>query len=83
MRTTLDIDDDVLAAAKELARKEGATAGQIVSRLLRNSLTGAQQSDRSPSRRGGGVAGFRPFAAKSGVVVTNDLVNALRDSEGI
>jgi Arc/MetJ family transcription regulator len=40
MRTTLDIDDDVLAAAKELARHEGATAGQIVSRLLRRSLTG-------------------------------------------
>ena len=31
MRTTLDIDDDLLAAAKELARRENVTAGQVVS----------------------------------------------------
>jgi hypothetical protein len=36
MRTTLDIDDDLLAAAKELARRERSTAGQVVSRLLRH-----------------------------------------------
>jgi hypothetical protein len=28
MRTTLDIEDDVLQAAKELAQREGRTAGQ-------------------------------------------------------
>ena len=28
MRTTLDIDDDVLQAAKELARSEKKTAGK-------------------------------------------------------
>jgi len=39
MRTTLDIDDDVLAAAKELARRENSSAGRIVSRLLRDALT--------------------------------------------
>ncbi len=30
MRTTLDIDDDLLHATKELARREGLTAGQVV-----------------------------------------------------
>jgi hypothetical protein len=48
MRTTLDIEDDVLAAAKELARRQGVSAGQVVSRLLRYALTGemrAQPSD--------------------------------------
>jgi hypothetical protein len=40
LRTTLDIDDDLLAAAKELARREHSSAGKIVSRLLRDSLTG-------------------------------------------
>jgi hypothetical protein len=35
VRTTLDIEDDVLAAAKELARRQGTSAGQVVSRLLR------------------------------------------------
>ena len=34
MGTTLDIEDDVLAA-KELARRQGTSAGQMVSQLLR------------------------------------------------
>ena len=38
MRTTLDIDDDVLLAAKELAVAHGQTAGQVVSNLLRKAL---------------------------------------------
>ncbi len=40
MRTTLDIDDDVLLAAKELARREGETAGRVLSRLARAGLRG-------------------------------------------
>lgn len=39
MRTTLDIADDVLRAAKERARRENKTAGQVVSELLRQALT--------------------------------------------
>ena len=35
MRTTLDIDDDVLQAAKELAQYESKTAGQVLSDLAR------------------------------------------------
>ena len=31
MRTTLDIEDDVLQAAKELAKHEGGTTGQMLS----------------------------------------------------
>jgi hypothetical protein len=82
MRTTLDIDDDLIAAAKELARREGTTVGAVVSRLLRRSLTGldAPAPPRSARRR---VAGFEPFPARPGVIVTNDQVNALRDAEGI
>ena len=85
MRTTLDIDDDLLAAAKELARRDGGSTGAVVSRLLRRSLTGA---DDSPARAGSRkaarrVAGFEPFPAKPGVVATNEQVNALRDAEGI
>ncbi len=80
MRTTLDIDEDLLAAAKELARKEGCSAGQVVSRLLRRSLTG-QHATTVAKRKS--AAGFEPFPAKAGVVITNDLVNALRDAEGV
>ena len=83
MRTTLDIDDDLLAATKEIARKEGATAGQVVSRLLRNSMTGAALLARPGRGRRAAVAGFQPFPAKPGVVTTNEQVNAMRDAEGV
>ena len=84
MRTTLDIDDDLLAAAKEMARREGATAGRVVSRLLRDSLTGAGSVARAArGRRSATVAGFQPYPAKPGIVATDEQVNALRDAEGI
>ena len=85
MRTTLDIDDDLLAAAKELARREGRTAGAVVSALLRRSLTGQSPvaAGAKPARAARHVAGFEPFPARSGVVTTNDVVNALRDAEGV
>ena len=38
MRTTLDIADDVLQAAKERARREKKTAGEIISELARSAL---------------------------------------------
>ena len=40
MRTTLDIEDDVLDAARELARRDRISAGAAVSKLLRAALTG-------------------------------------------
>lgn len=80
MRTTLDIDEDVLNAAKSLARQQRKSAGQIVSQLLREALTG----QAGPQREGGraSVAGFRPFTG-GGKLVTNDEVNALREQEGV
>lgn len=38
MRTTLDIDDDVLLAVKELARAQGTSAGRVISDLARKSF---------------------------------------------
>lgn len=83
MRTTLDIDDDLLSAAKELARREGTTASEVVSRLLRHSLTGVQMAVPSSKASLKAVAGFVPFSPRPGVVITNDQVNSLRDQEGI
>ena len=83
MRTTLDIDDDLLTAAKELARREGATAGQVVSRLLRHSLTGAPTLAAAGRTQPKAVAGFVPFPPRPGVVATNEQVDALRDAEGV
>ena len=79
MRTTIDIDEDVLAAAKELARREKVSAGKVVSRLLREALSGTAQDIASGERT---VGGFRAFARR-GAIVTNEKVDALRDEEGV
>jgi Family of unknown function (DUF6364) len=80
MRTTLDIEDDVLKAAKELARRQGVSAGKVVSKLLRSALTGEAQAQRPGAAV---VAGFRPFAASDQQLVSNEQIDQLRDLEGI
>jgi hypothetical protein len=80
MRTTLDIEDDVLAAAKELARRQGTSAGAMVSLLLRAALGGSTTAQPSVE---GTVAGFRPFPAKAGQLVSNDQIDQLRDEAGL
>ncbi|MGA7179634.1 MAG: DUF6364 family protein [Thiobacillaceae bacterium] len=83
MRTTLDIDEDVLEAAKELARRQNLSAGKVVSQLLRNVLTGqAGLTKEDTISKAPSVAGFRPFPAGR-AVVTNEAVNRLRETEGI
>ena len=42
MRTTLDLDDDVMAAARELATAERRSIGAVVSELARRGLTPAR-----------------------------------------
>ncbi len=72
MRTTLDIDDDVLAAVKGLAEAQDTTAGKVVSELVRKSL----QPKGSIKKRNG----FLLFpATPKGAPVTMELVNRLRD----
>ena len=83
MRTTLDIEDDVLAAAKELARRQGTSAGQMVSQLLRAALRGAAAPHLSPSGDSPSIAGFRPFPARAGQLVTNERIDQLRDEAGL
>ena len=51
MRTTLDIDDDVLNAAKELAALRKTTAGRILSELARKAL-GRKDDDGITMRNG-------------------------------
>ncbi len=42
MRTTLEIDDDVVAAARELADGQRRSLGSVISELARRGLTPAQ-----------------------------------------
>ena len=80
MRTTLDIDDDVLQAAKELARRERKTAGQILSELARRGLTEAKDTSSKERTRKRSFLGFRPFARR-GAIVTNEMIDGLREEE--
>ena len=75
MRTTLDIEDDILFAAKDLARREKKTAGQIISELARKGLAGGTASTAREQKP---TYGFQPFP-KSGRVVSNELINRLRE----
>ena len=74
MRTTLNIDDDVLQAAKELAAARAKTAGQVVSELMRKGLQAASPSGRRV-RNGVPLIRRKPGAP----VMTMALVNELRD----
>jgi hypothetical protein len=81
MRTTLDIEDDVLAAVKDLARRQQRTAGEVMSSLARQALTGACATAHAV-REPESFYGFAPFPS-SGKVVTNELIDDIRDREGI
>jgi hypothetical protein len=72
MRTTLDIDEDVLLAAKELARERKTTAGKVVSELVRKALTRTTDVEA--------IDGFPVFPVQPGAgIVTLEIVNRLRD----
>jgi Arc/MetJ family transcription regulator len=78
MRTTLDIDDDVLQAAREIARREKKTAGEVVSMLARSALTAPRGATAGREERA--VYGLRPFPAR-GAIVTNELLDSLREDD--
>ena len=73
MRTTLAIDDDVLAAAKELAATEGKSVGEVISALTRRALrpTAAARTTRN------GVP-LLPVNADT-PRVTSELIRQLRE----
>ncbi len=75
MRTTVDIDEDVLLAAKEIAKQKGISMGRVISDLARESLvreTVASMRNEVP---------LFPRQANASVV-TMELVNKLRDEQG-
>jgi len=74
MRTTLDIDEDILNAAKELAAQRKQSAGRILSDLARLAL---QPKDASQYRNGIRLIQRSPGAR----ITTLEEVNRLRDEE--
>ena len=76
MRTTLAIDDDVLAAAKHLAERESKSIGEVISMLARQGLNPIARNSRQ-------VRNGIPLlpARKGGAPVTLEFVNQLRDEQ--
>lgn len=72
MRTTIALDDDVLDAAKAIARERRETVGKVVSELARNSL---RPRTILTERNGIPLLPVR----RANAVVTAEIVNALRD----
>ena len=75
MRTTLNLDDDVLRAVKEIARLRGRTAGEVLSDLARRAL-------RQPSATGGirnGVPLLDPVEG-AGLVTSEDVAALAEDA---
>ncbi len=79
MRTTLDIEDDVLQAAKELAAREGSTAGRVISALARRGLMAPGKKAKAPQPTRQGV----PILPSRGELVTLEHVRGLMDQEGV
>lgn len=80
MRTTLTIDDDVLAVARRVARNERISVGAAISRLARNGFYADRSAPTSepPAFRNG-----VPVFPATGTIVTEDHVEALREAEGV
>jgi hypothetical protein len=73
MRTTLDVDDDVLQAARELAAVRNSTAGRVLSELARKGL----QPARTPRIRNG----VPLLPHEPGRIVTVEMVETALDEE--
>ena len=74
MRTTLAIDDDILATAKHLAERDRKSLGEVISTLARQGLSRGSRTART-ERNGVPLLSNRRGAAP----VTPELVNQLRD----
>ncbi|MCU4186554.1 hypothetical protein K6U06_19465 [Acidiferrimicrobium sp. IK] len=77
MRTTVRIDDDVLLAVQERARREKRTAGEVLSELARQALTGQHRQAEAPETS---KHGFRPLPRR-GPAISNALIDQLREEE--
>jgi hypothetical protein len=86
MRTTLDLDEDILYAAKQLAQQQRKSMGQVVSELVRDALSAKLAIPAKPTPAGVSEPlhqyGIFPLPNR-GAIVSNELVNKLRDDEGI
>ncbi len=78
MRTTLNLAEDILLAVKERARRQGQSAGKVLSDLAREALTRDQVADEVAED--GAFYGFEPLPRR-GLAISNDLIDQLREND--
>ena len=78
MRTTLNIDDDLMLAVRERARRQRRSLGEVLSELVRQALqTRAHAGEVAET---GSFYGFEPLPRR-GPTVSNELIDRLRDED--
>jgi len=85
MRTTVNIEDDVLIASKDIARREKKSLGDVLSELVRRALQSpaAASNKRSELDRRLIQLGLVPYYAPKGKAVTNEQINRLKEEHGL
>ena len=78
MRTTLSIDDDVLLAVKDRARREQRSVGSVLSDLAREALT--RKRGQADTQDDACFFGFMPLPNRGGAV-SNALIDQLREDD--
>ena len=78
MRTTLDVDKDVLQAVKELASYERTTAGRVISDLAKRDL----KQPTKPGVREKLRNGIRMLPNRD-EIITNAHIDKIRNEDGI
>ena len=76
VRTTINLDDDVVLAARARARRDGKSIGAVVSDLARKGLSVDPGDDAGSANDS--FYGFCPLP-KRGKPVTNELIDLLRE----
>jgi hypothetical protein len=79
MRTTLDIDDDVLSAAKDLARADGKTVGEVLSELARKALTTPELPGLAEPGQQSPLSSWPTFPRRGGAIVTTEMVERIQE----
>lgn len=79
MRTTLDIENDVLSAVKIMARRERQSTGRVISRLVRQALCGGNANGRPIIEDRNGV----PVVSTGDEIITMEHIRSIVEEEDI
>ena len=74
----MNIDDDVLYAVRERARRQKRSAGEVLSELARKGLVGPKKAVAEPHS----FYGFEPLPPR-GQAISNELIDRLRGTDAV